>query len=645
MSSPHLPVGRVLVDTSLPHLDRLFDYEIGPDHDAVAVPGCRVKVRFAGRLTDGFLVERVHESEHEGKLAALARVVSPEPVLRPDVLAAAQSLAHRYAGTVGDVLRLAIPPRHARTEAEEFHGVHVPEPSEAVPHELEWFAGELTHGVRACWAASPQDNVFAAMAELAARASARGRGVVVCLPDQIQVSRCAEVFTTVLQADSYHAIISSAQKPAARYRAFLSLLRGQRRIAIGTRAAAFAPVDDLGLVMMWDDGDDLYVEPRAPYPHAREVLLTRALQATASVLLAGYARSTEAQQLTSTRWCSDIAPELSKRRAAWPQVTVSDGTETGAAPVRLPHAVFSAIRAADGPVLVQVPRRGYRTALACEVCRARARCRTCTGPLTQERRGAAPRCSWCGTDDPQWQCPWCSNTGLRAPVVGNVRTAEEFARAFSERTVVTSHGGSTVGRVTDPGALVLATPGAEPHARDTGGYALVVLLDTWLSVNRDDMRAFEEAHRRWFNALALARPGGRAVAVGDAGLLQGLVRADPVGVAARELADRVDAHMPPAARLATISGDPAVIESLSGATWTPHAEVLGPVHSRVDKKIDRRADRGVSSKEAGDDDWQLVIRAPRTEASQLSERLKSLACDRSRAKLVPVRIEVDPLVF
>ena len=52
--------------------------------------------------------------------------------------------------------------------------------------------------------------------------------------------------------------------------------RGTRRIVVGTRAAAFAPVHDLGLVAIWDDGDDLHAEPRAPYPHAREVLLSRA---------------------------------------------------------------------------------------------------------------------------------------------------------------------------------------------------------------------------------------------------------------------------------------------------------------------------------------------------------------------------------
>src|SRR4051812_32687477 len=113
-----LPVARVAVDMSLPHLDRPFDYLVPTTLDAVAVPGCRVRVRFAGQLVDGFLLERVEQSDHEGRLAYLERVTSPEPVLTPEIAALAREIADRYAGTLADVLRLAIPPRHARVEGE-----------------------------------------------------------------------------------------------------------------------------------------------------------------------------------------------------------------------------------------------------------------------------------------------------------------------------------------------------------------------------------------------------------------------------------------------------------------------------------------------------------------------------------------------
>jgi primosomal protein N' (replication factor Y) len=92
-----------------------------------------------------------------------------------------------------------------------------------------------------------------------------GRGAVVCLPDAKDVSRLDAALTAAL-GDRAHVVLTAALGPQARYRAFLALARGHVRVAIGTRAAAFAPVHDVGLVAMWDDGDDLFSEPRAPYP-------------------------------------------------------------------------------------------------------------------------------------------------------------------------------------------------------------------------------------------------------------------------------------------------------------------------------------------------------------------------------------------
>ncbi|MGH3223328.1 MAG: primosome assembly protein PriA, partial [Streptosporangiaceae bacterium] len=114
--STRLPVARVAVDISLAHLDRPFDYLVPASLDQAAVPGCRVRVRFAGQLVDGFLLERAQTSEHQGRLARLERVISPEPVLTPEIFALARAVAGRYAGTLADVLRLAIPPRHAAAE-------------------------------------------------------------------------------------------------------------------------------------------------------------------------------------------------------------------------------------------------------------------------------------------------------------------------------------------------------------------------------------------------------------------------------------------------------------------------------------------------------------------------------------------------
>ena len=81
----------------------------------------------------------------------------------------------------------------------------------------------------------------------------------------------------------------------------------------------------------------------------------------------------------------------------------------------------------QGPVLVQTPRRGYAAALACDRCRTPSRCPRCTGPLALTGPSEPPSCRWCATPAAAWTCPECGGHGLRAPVVGDVRTAEETA--------------------------------------------------------------------------------------------------------------------------------------------------------------------------------------------------------------------------
>src|SRR5882724_4379634 len=112
------PVARIAVDLPLAHLDRPFDYLVPQRLADQARPGVRVRVRFAGKLTDGFLIERADDSEHQGSLRYLERVVSAEQVLTEEIAGLARAVADRYAGTLADVLRLAVPQRHARVERE-----------------------------------------------------------------------------------------------------------------------------------------------------------------------------------------------------------------------------------------------------------------------------------------------------------------------------------------------------------------------------------------------------------------------------------------------------------------------------------------------------------------------------------------------
>jgi primosomal protein N' (replication factor Y) (superfamily II helicase) len=628
--APELPVAHVAVDLPLAHLDRTFDYLVPATLHEQAVPGCRVKIRFAGRDVGGFLLGRSEESDHVGQLAPLRKVVSSEPVLSPQVVEVARKVADRYAGTLADVLRLAVPPRHARVETEPSATREAALDLPAEQRELPWasyrggraFLTRLAAGEspRAVWSGPARADWARAIASAAAATTASGRGSLLLVPDARDVTRLDAALTTLL-GGGQHVALTADLGPAARYRAFLAVSRGLVPIVVGTRAAALSPVRDLGLVAIWDDGDDLYAEPRAPYPHAREVLLLRAHHEGAAALLGGVARSVEAQSLVDTGWAVSLAASRDAVRAAAPQVNVTGETEreherdSASRSARMPRRVFEVVREALalGPVLVHTPRYGYQPSLACATCRESARCPRCRGPLARPAAAATPA---------------CHGSTMRAPVVGSLRTAEEWGRSFPQTSVVTSGGDHVLDSVTSEPGIVISTPGAEPHAE--GGFAAAVLLDTWLSLSRPGLRATEEAVRRWFNIAALVRggdEGGRVIAVGDpsGAALQALVRWDPEGFARRELADRESAHLTPAARLAALTATPDIVtEALAALALPRGVEVLGPV--AIDDDLSR-----------------VMVRSSRQRGAALSKALQHLQSGRSSRKLPPVRVQVDPL--
>ncbi|WP_210580337.1 primosomal protein N' [Streptomyces sp. GESEQ-4] len=664
-----LPVARVLVDKGVLHLDRYFDYAVPEELDAEAQPGVRVRVRFgAGRhrvrdgrregggLIDGFLVERRAESDYAGPLAALAQVVSPEPVLSEELLGLARAVADRYAGSLADVLQLAVPPRSARAEQRPS-----PEPLSApgVPDAGSWaryerggaFLEALASGgaPRAVWNALPGADAWSEeLARAVAATLASGRGALVVLPDGRAVARVDAALTTLL-GEGRHAVLTADAGPEKRYREWLAVRRGSVRAVVGTRAAMFAPVRDLGLVAIWDDGDDSHSELHAPQPHAREVLLLRAAQDKCAFLLGSWSCTVEAAQLVESGWARPLVAAREQVRGAAPLVrTVGDGDlarDEAARAARLPSLAWQVARDAlrTGPVLVQVPRRGYVPRMACAQCRAPARCRHCVGPMEGQDAGAL-RCGWCGREEAAWHCPECGSFRLRAQVVGARRTAEELGRAFPAVPVRTSGREHVLDTVPGAPALVVSTPGAEPVAE--GGYAAALLLDGWAMLGRPDLRAGEDALRRWIAASALVRPqgdGGTVVVVAEPTLrpVQALVRWDPVGHAVRELGERAELGFPPVSRMAAVTGPgEAVAEFLEAVELPREAQVLGPVPVPVTAA---GGPRRVGAPPPGEHWDRALIRVPPGRGAALAAALKAAQAARmAKGGGEAVRVRVDP---
>ena len=647
------PVARVRVDSTLPQVDRTFDYRVPAELSEDAVPGARVRVLFNGHELTGYIEERAATTDWtRTSLLPLKSVLSRVPSVAPEIFALAEALADRYASTVANVLRLAVPPRIAALDKRyapllpgyesAYLGDSAPVSTSDAPESAasEHVASESTESGPStasaassaatsiatdpyAWLATPgapapfvldppalnpdapdaasvfsdYENGAEFIEDVAAGAATRavmtvlpghlehtwadvlatalaatatsGRGAIAVVPTAKNLDLLEAALAERLPADSF-VRLSSDSTPHTRYHGFVKARLGQVPVVIGTRAAAYAPVANLGLVVCWDDGDSSLVEQRAPYCHARDVLLLRASAEGTAALFAGFSMSSEAARLVRTRWASHVRAPRALVRDYSPRI-FSTGSEFElardplAAMARIPHLAFEHARRAlaRGPVLVQVARSGYIPSFSCERCRMPARCGECSGPLSVASGSSVPSCSWCGHLAQQWRCSECGFTHWRYSAAGATRTAEELGRAFPNVPVISSAGDHVRASVGPEPALVVATPGAEPVA--FGGYAAALLLDADKMLRFDSLRAPEAALRRWLNAAALVRPaaleGTVVTTASPSPVEQALVRWDPAWFARQELEERAQTGLPPAVRTAAVTGAEADVRA------------------------------------------------------------------------------------
>lgn len=674
-----LPVARVVIDSALPHLDRAFDYLVPASLDAAAQPGVRVKVRFGGQELAGFLAERLEHGEPGMKLQPLGSVVSPEVVLSAPVLATARAVAERYAGTLWDVLRSAVPPRMARVEKEVEKESGVPTAAAGTPVRTETdhpheagaaalgatgaaapapeplrspllaeyeggahFAAELRAGKRPRAVLSSVPNRPghwpALLLEASIAAMDSGRGALIVVPDARDLARLCTLLDERIGSGNY-VRLSAEDGQTPRYRNFLKAARGTANLVVGTRNAAFAPVANLGVAIIWDDADGSHAEPRAPYHHAREVLLLRSEIESAALLVAAPGRSAEAQRLVRSSWAQELRPGRAMVRAHAPRViAASDEFEQNRDPLlhaaRLPAAAWrEAKRALErGPVLVQVARTGFMPALRCERCRTSARCTKCTGPLSLDDARGAPTCGWCGLAASGWSCVECGFMRLRAASIGADRTVEELGRAFPNVAVVAATGAKPLYSVPDAPALIVATPGAEPVAEH--GYAAVLLLDGDRMMSREGLRTGEEVLNRWMGAAQLARghegspgmPGGGTVVVAGepSEPMRALVRFDAGAYADAELAERRELGLPPAVRTALVKGPAATADKFVAALGLDEQVRLhGPVME-------------------GEGEHRWLLFYSYADGPAVTRKLRTLRASFSAAKEPIIAVRIDP---
>mgnify|MGYP000040531725 FL=1 len=578
----------VLLDTPLPQLDHVFEYRIPEALQGQILVGSKVSVPLRGgaRFSDAYVAEVSDKQEYPGELQYVEKVIASVPLLKPETLLLARKVADRQAGSAMDVIRLAMPARYVRAEKAFLASEKETRPfAGVVPHRPEEFSDlVMSSGSRTAVKVPPRLNLNSQntssnwvqlFISLAGELLSQGKSTVIVVPDFRDIDNVEQELISSGLGDHF-VRVDAKLTGQERYLNYLRSLSEEPLIILGNRSATLAPAHNLGLLMLWDDGDHNFEEPLAPYAHARDIALVRQSLSGCALVFAAHTRSLETQRLVEIGFLS----EAPVREVIQPVVVLTDAhLEEGTSPSRIPSAAWLGAKKAleQGPVLVQVASPGFSPALVCSECKERASCLSCFGPLQLVHKNSLPSCRWCGNMNTSWSCKECGGKQLRPIAAGTERTSDEIGRAFPGVKVVVADGNHIMTSVPATPAVIVATPGAEPVAE--GGYAAILLLDGERLRGREAFRVDEDVLRNWSNTIALARPDATVYINGaGAALGQTLLESAQVRWAAHELADRIALHLPPAVRVVSISGPTETVRATCDElpALAGH-RVLGPV--------------------------------------------------------------------
>lgn len=475
------------------------------------------------------------------------------------------------------------------------------------------------------------------------------------------------------------AVLNAETMPAAdRYRTYLAVALGQVKVVIGTRAVMYAPVEGPALFAILEDAAYQNMDGMMPYPQARGVMRLRAKSHGGVFVAMANARTPQSQwentgpgtvETPVSGYSTAIHPLASPLKDATPWVRWLNRDELArlADPsigARVPHTAVRVLSKAleSGPVLLSIPQDNVSETLSCAKCHRQVRCAKCSGPLQlpADRRDSTPRCRWCGAAAINWKCPGCGHERMRVVRVGAAGTAAELAGLFRGVPVVLSS--KTQGLVRDVACqpmIVIATPGFEPRVRPVSAeqgsagheYRAVAVLDAWTSLYALGVDARLDTLTAWMRAVSLCAPrsrGGQALILGetDPAIAQSLMLWDSRILAAKDLEERVETGMPPAAAAACVWGRRDAVMTLMqrigalGGDWTACGELpgmLGPVPIAQPDTVDAR------ELEATADRVKAVIRVPQSRRAELAARLhRETARHVASREPGELRFRVDP---
>ena len=434
-----------------------------------------------------------------------------------------------------------------------------------------------------------------------ARELEAGRGAIVLVPEIALTPQTVQRFAA--RFGPLVAVLHSALSDGERFDEWHRIRKGEARVVVGPRSAVFAPVANLGLIVVDEEHDSSYKQEDSPRYHARDVAVVRSQIEGARAVLGSATPALESWlNVKRGKYVLASMPHRVMNHPM-PEVRLVDMEEEKARTGRVPifsMPLLDAIRSRldrDEQTILFLNRRGYSSSLTCPDCGYVEECPNCSMPFTYHRVDDCLRCHVCGGwKRPPQKCPSCGAPDFRFRGIGTQRAEEALRKCFPRARILRMDADSVARRHSHDEILsafrthqadILVGTQMIAKGLDFPNVTLVGVLNADTALNLPDPRASE----RTYQLLAqVSGRAGRAELPGEVYIQTFHPEASPVRAAASddgyvpfaeaELAERAAMKMPPYWRIATL-GFRAKDQSLAESWCTLYAQSLARYAARL----------------------------------------------------------------
>jgi len=417
-------------------LNKTFTY--GLPEETAAGPGYRVEVDFRRRRVVAFILSVAPDPPSgDFTVKEILRVLDDEPIFSESEVDLARWTARRYFASPGEVLSSMLPGGKKESSMPSIL------PEDDVPlTELE-LSDEQNDAVRAIMDPDPRpiylygitgSGKTAVFFSAAAEVLKQGGGVIYLVPE---ISLTHQIVReAVSRFGNIVSIWHSKITPSQRLTEWRRIRSGEARFVIGARSAVFAPVSDLGLIILDEEHEGSYKSGSSPRYHARQVAMYRTKKSGAALVMGSATPSVEASYLMQQGQLRTL--HLTRRLAggAPPKMKIIDMKgEKGIISGELSAALKSTLRDKRQAILF-LNRRGFSYFFHCRSCGYEMRCENCSVSLTFHKSRGIMLCHYCGYQTrPVKVCPECGSLDVGYSGYGTEGIEEEIAALFPDARI------------------------------------------------------------------------------------------------------------------------------------------------------------------------------------------------------------------